>query len=101
MGNNFGDCPSLTPRFALSTQYQKSYDTKHSIYLESVRVQCQGNYICIAYYATLISWFSAFALFFKWGRMSITDNTSKIYLANPKYLIGQTLVQVYVKTGMH
>ena len=27
-------------------------------------------------YATLLSWFSAFALFFKWGRMTITDSTN-------------------------
>ena len=51
LGNNFGDCPSLTPRFALLTQYQKSYDTKHSIYLESMLMQCYGNYI----YAILFS----------------------------------------------
>ena len=47
-----------------------------------------------------------FALFVKWGKMSITnapksDDTSKVYSANTKYLIGQNLFQVYVKTGMH
>ena len=46
MGNNSGGCPSLTPRFALLTQNQESYDTKHSIYLESMLMQCYGNYIC-------------------------------------------------------
>ena len=45
-GNNFGGCPSLTPRFALLTQNQESYNTKHSIYLESMLMQCYGNYIC-------------------------------------------------------
>ena len=47
-----------------------------------------------------------FALLVKWGKMSITnapksDETSKVYSANPKYLIGQNLLQVYVKTGVH
>ena len=46
LGNNLADCPSLTSRFALLTQYQESYDTKHSIYLESMLIQCYGNYIC-------------------------------------------------------
>ena len=71
-GNNFGGCPSLTPRFALLTQNQESYNTKHSIYLESMLMQCYGNYICKI--AFVVLWLSTyFALFFKWGRMSITD----------------------------
>lgn len=70
--NNFGDCPSLTPRFALLTQSQESYNTKLSIYLESMLMQCYGNYICKI--AFVVLWLSTyFALFFKWGRMSITD----------------------------
>ena len=72
VGNNFGGCSSLTTRFALLTQNQESYNTKHSIYLESMLMQCYGNYICKI--AFVVLWLSTyFALFFKWGRMSITD----------------------------
>ena len=43
VGKNLPDCPSLMLRFALLTQYQKSYDTKHSLYLETMLMQCYGN----------------------------------------------------------
>ena len=36
VGKKFAECPLLTPRFVLLTQYQESYDTEHSIYLETL-----------------------------------------------------------------
>ena len=56
VGKNLSDCPSLTLRFALLTQYQKSYDTKHSLYLETKLMQCYGNYICNIAFIVKICW---------------------------------------------